>query len=228
MRIRVINPVITREFESLTYREFESLAGPTVKIEVVSLDKGPSSIESRFDEDLAKPDILKKVKEAEQNGVDAVIINCFGDPGLHSAREVVDIPVVGPFQASMALASMLGRKFAIVTVLRSVIPLIEENAEMLGMRSKIASIRSIEVPVLDLEKERVKVRESLLIESKKAIVEDGADIIILGCTGMMGMAKGLQESLHREGLNIPVIDPTAASLKLAEVLVSLDENITCH
>lgn len=221
MRIRVINPVITKEFEPLTLKEFKALARPDVQIEVVSLSKGPASIESRYDEDLAKPGILEQVKKAEEDGVDAVIINCFGEPGLHSAREIVSIPVIGPFQASMLLASSLGQTISIVTVLKSVVPLIEEKARMLGVKSRIASVRAIEVPVLELEKERAKVQSALLNESKKATMEDKADVIVLGCTGLVGMAKELQNSLKKEGFDVPVVDPALASLKLAEILVDL-------
>ena len=92
MRILVINPITTREFEPLTKSEFEAAAGAGVEVDVVSLDEGPPSIESRYEEELASPDILRKVEKANAEGYDAVIVNCFGDPAVSAAREVSEIP----------------------------------------------------------------------------------------------------------------------------------------
>lgn len=216
MRVCVIVPILRHEyFEEVTYKEFKVAARPDTEITVISLEKGPASIESMYDEEIAAPWILEKVKEAEEKGFDAVIIDCMGDPALHAAREVVKVPVIGPCEVTMAIASMLGDKFSIVTVLKSVIPLFERTARMYGFNERLASVRSIEIPVLELGEEE-KVKAGLLVESRKAIEDDGADTIILGCTGMIGMAKALQETL-----GIPVIDPAIASLKIAEALVDM-------
>lgn len=217
MKICAIIPILKKEtFEEITYKELEAAARPDVDITVVSLEKGPASIESAYEEEVAAPWILQRVREAEKNGFDAVIIDCMGDPALEAAREVVDIPVVGPCQSSMMIASVLGDKFSVVTVLRRLIPLFWRMVRRYGVEDKVASVRSVEVPVLELEKRRDEVKAALLRESKKAIEEDGADVIILGCTGMIGMARELQESL-----DVPVVDPGIVPLKLAEMLVDL-------
>jgi len=93
--------------------------------------------------------------------------------------------------------------------------LFDEMVKVYGFDSKFVSTRSVEVSVLDLEKKRKEVEEALVSESRKAL-EEGADTIILGCTGMIGMAKALEEKL-----GVPVIDPAVASLKLAEILVDM-------
>ena len=46
--------------------------------------------------------------------------------------------------------------------------------------------------------------------------EDGAEVLVLGCTGMTGMAERLSHEL-----NVPVIDPIPTAVKLAEMLVGL-------
>lgn len=216
MKVYVIVPILYNEkLEKATIKEFEQAARPDTEITVKSLDKGPASIESMYDELLAAPWILEEVKEAEEKGFDAVIIDCMGDPGLHAARELVEIPVIGPCEASMALAHMVCHKFSVVTVLQSVIPLLERMVREYGFGERFASVRSIEVPVLELEREE-ETRAALLAESKKALEEDGADTIILGCTGMLNMARGLQEAL-----GVPVIDGAVAALKMAESLVDM-------
>src|SRR3546814_4706331 len=90
--------------------------------------------------------------------LDAVIIDCMGDPGLKAAREVVSIPVLGPSETAMHLAAMLGHRFSIVTVLDSVVPMIDNLAKLYGMADKLASIRVIDIPVLDLESDRKSTR----------------------------------------------------------------------
>ncbi len=216
MKIYVILPILPHKgFEELTYKEFEAAKRPGTEIVVKSVRKGPASIESKYDEEIAAPWILEEVINAEKQGYDAVIIDCMGDPSLYAAREIATIPVIGPCEASMAIASTISHKFSVVTVLTNLLRLFDEMVKVYGFESKFVSTRSVEVPVLDLEKKREEVEEALASESRKAL-EEGADTIILGCTGMVGMAKALQKKL-----GIPVIDPAVASLKLAEILVDM-------
>jgi allantoin racemase len=217
MKVQVIIPILKNKiFEETTYKELRVAKRKDVELSVVSIEKGPASIESAYDEELAAPWILEKVKEAEEKGFDAVIIDCMGDPALNAAREIVKIPVVGPCQASMAIASTLCDKFSVVTVLKRLLPLFWRKVREYGYDAKVASVRSVEVPVLELEEKRSEVKAKLLAESKKAVDEDEAGVIILGCTGMVGMAAELQEAI-----GIPVIDPAVASIKLAECLVDM-------
>lgn len=217
MKIFVLVPILKqRPFEEATYAELKSAARDDVELVVDSIVKGPASIESEYDEVLAAPWIVEKVTWAEKNGCDAVIIDCMGDPALEAAREIANIPVIGPCQSSMAIASTISDRFTVVTVLKRLIPLLWRSAKRYGFEAKIASVRSVEVPVLDLDEKRSEVKAILLDESKKALDEDSADAIILGCTGMVGMARELQEVL-----GVPVVDPAIASLKLAEALVDM-------
>lgn len=137
------------------------------------------------------------------------------------AREIVDIPVVGAAKPSMLFACSLGHMFSVVTVLENVIPMIANSARVLGVGEKLASVRSIGIPVLELQdKERVK--SALHGEMLKAIREDWAHVLILGCTGMMGMARDLHEMLKEDGYDLPVIDPAAASITFLEALLGLE------
>jgi allantoin racemase len=70
--------------------------------------------------------------------------------------------------------------------------------------------------VLELQNNIERTREVLLAEAQKAVENDGAHVIILGCTGMTGMAQWLKEKI-----GLPVIDGLEAAIKLAEVLVDL-------
>jgi allantoin racemase len=220
MRIRVIVPIIIDTFNEEVEREFKSYASSETKIEVVNIEKGTASIESEYDETLASPYILEKVIEAEKMGFDGVIVDCFADPAVRAAREVVDIPVVGAGEPSMLFACSLGDRFSVVTVLENVVPSIENLARLAGVYEKLVSVRSVGIPVLELQ-EKDRLRNALYNEMLKAIEEDRAHVLILGCTGMMGLAKSLHEMLKRDGFDVPVIDPAAASLKFLEALLAM-------
>ena len=64
-------------------------------------------------------------------------------------------------------------------------------------------------------------KKALYREMVAAIEEDGAHVLVLGCTGMMGVAEELQSQLREAGFEVPVVSPTAAAVRLAETLVAL-------
>jgi allantoin racemase len=223
MKIRIVTPIVTQDFVTPeNIREYSDAVGPKHEVSVVSIERGPASIESEYDEALATPEVIGRIREAEQEGFDAVVINCFGDPGLKAGREVVNIPVTGPGEASMHLAATLGHRFSVVTVLDNVLPMLYDEAAVYGVESKLASVRSIDVPVLDLHLDLDDLAAALVNESVKAIEDDGAHVIVLGCTGMTGLSQAVTEGLAEQGYEAPVVDPLIAAIKLARTLVEMD------
>ena len=220
MRIKVIIAIITTQFREEVQREFEHYAAEGTEIDVVNVAKGPASIECWYDEAIAAPDVLNKVKEAEQEGYNAVIVNCFVDVGVRPAREIANIPIIGPGETSMLFAALLSHRFSVVTVLKNLVPMISDIAKVLGINEKLASVRYVDIPVLELAGKE-KLKKALYTEMVNAIEKDGAHAIVLGCTGMRGTALDLSQMLKERGYDVPIIDPTAASLKFAEALVKM-------
>ena len=219
MKIRVVTPIITEGFTEAA--DFEPHARADVVVSHTQIDTGPASIESEFDEALAIPDTLAKIVQAEREGVDAVVIDCMGDPGMNAGREATSMLVLGPAQTAMHLAALLAHSFSVVTVLDAVVPLIENLAKEYGLESKLRSVRSVDIPVLELG-DHARLVRALAEESVRAIEEDGAHAIVFGCTGMRGCAEGLRVTLAERGYpSIPVIDPVVAAFKIAEALVDL-------
>lgn len=217
-----ILPILKHEeLERRSIEECRAIARKDVELQVVSLKEGPASIECEYDVARAEAGILQAVKEAEERGADACLISCFGDPGLDAAREIVRIPVIGAGETSMYLAATLGQKFSIVTILPEVKPRMWNRAHIYGIAHKIASIRDIHIPVLELDKDRLAIRQRLVEESKVAIEQDGAQVIALGCTGMVGMAGTLKQDLWEASYELPVIDPVHAMVKFAEALIDM-------
>jgi allantoin racemase len=221
MKIRVIVPLTTKRFVAATWPQYVAAARPDTEISVVGLDRGPASLESEYEDALAVPDILGKVSAAEAEGMDAVIIDCMADPGLSPARELASIPIIGPAQTSMHLAAILAHRFSVITVLERDIPLFYRLARRYGLNSNLASVRPVNIPVLELDRDRERLMGVLVEQSARAIVEDGAHIIVFGCTGMKGVAKQVEQALVERGFAVPVIDPSLAALKLAEGLVDM-------
>ncbi len=151
MRIRVVSPVTMRRAPGVSIRSEDKRRG--LVVENVTVQKGPATIECEFDEALAVPDTIAKVCDAERDGCDAVVVNCFADPGVKAAREAVSIPVLGPGESAMHLATILGENFSIVTVLDSVIATVRNHARLYGVADRLASIRSVNIPVLDLHQD---------------------------------------------------------------------------
>jgi allantoin racemase len=219
MHVHVVTPVTTKGITKAS--DFEGVARPDTEVSHSDLDTGPASIESEFDEAIALPDTIAKILQAERDGADAVVIDCMGDPGMGAGREVTSIPVLGPAHTSMHVAALLAHSFSIVTVLDSVIPLLDDLATKYGLSDKLASVRSVNIPVLELD-DHERMMDALEEQSIKAIEEDGAHAIVFGCTGMRGCAEALNERLAARGYEgIPVIDPVVTAFKIAEALVDL-------
>lgn len=186
----------------------------------VGLEAGPPSIQSHNDEASCAPHVVLRCIEAERDGVDAVIIDCFGDPGLDAAREAVSIVVLGPGETCMRIAGMLGHRFGIVTVLDRLRPMLENNARKYGTFERLACVRSVNTPVLEIDDKLETITEALFDQSVAAIIDDKADVIILGCTGFLGVSDQLEERLKARQLPAPVMNPLRTTATMAFALVS--------
>lgn len=217
--ILVINPILQSEFDETDREFFVKKATPPFKIEVESLKQGPASIESHYDEVLAAPFVVKKVVEAEQHGFDAVVINCFLNPGMHASREVVDIPVIGPGEAAIQLALLVGNGFSIIDPgpRKYVSYTPTEQVRGMGVLSRFVSVRGAGIAVLEITKNMNRTIEVIGKQAEMAVKKDGADVIVLGCTGLAGLAPKIQKMA-----GVPVIDSALAALRVAEALCRLE------
>lgn len=221
MKIRVLLPTIMDIFNEEVKREFTDYVDETTEVQVCHLDYGPASVEGEYDEALAIPNLLEKAIDAQNDGCDGVISLCFADPGVKAAREVLNIPVVGAGESSMLFASLLAKSYSVVTVLPNVISMIENVSKTVGVQGKLASVRYVDIPVLELV-DKEKMLNALFEEMVKAIEIDKAHALVLGCTGMMGVASTLQEKLREHGYEVPVIDPSFAAAKIVGSLISMN------
>lgn len=215
MRILVINPVGHSTWDEKDREFFRKHSSAGVNIDVVSLPRGPKSIESAEDLAEATPLVIDIIKN-NSNVYDGFIVNCFMDPGVEIAQEITIKPVVGAGSASILLASYIGRKIGIVTVgSRNTMRFFVERLRQRMFIDAEFLIDTIEIGVLDIEKKWSDVIEMLTKTSQELILL-GAEVIVLGCTGLAGAADAISNKL-----DVSVIDPAKASLKLVETLISL-------
>ena len=216
MRVFVINPNTTKSVTDHIRRQLEKIKRPDTELTVVNPEHGPVSIESVYDETLAGPPTLELVRRANEEGYDVIVLACFSDPALDAAKEVSTIPVIGIEEATLHVAAMLGHKFSITTAFSNRVPTRELHARLRGVESAYASTLVMNMSVLDMDANPEEAKSRIQELARKAIEEDGAEVIILGCAGLAGYA----EDVERE-LGAVVLDPTSVAFKIAEAIAGL-------
>lgn len=143
MKIKIINPNTTMAMTRNIEIAGKKFARPDTEVYAVSPATGPESIESMYDEYLAVPGVLSEIiKGDREEGADAFIIACFGDPGLEAAKEVTDKPVIGIAQAAIATAKMIAPNFSVVYVLDRAESVVRNVIHLHGAESSCRSCRS--------------------------------------------------------------------------------------
>ena len=216
-RILFINPVGHSSWDQFILNYLNSAKEDNTEADVVSLKRGPHHLEYHYYEALVSWDLLNLIKRAEKEGYDGAVIGCFYDPFLREAREICKKMVVtAPAESSLHIASVLGDTFSIIVGRRKWIPAMRRNVLQYGHGEKLASFRSLDLGVLEFHADEKFTEKRLKEEAEKAVKEDGAEVIVLGCTVQFGFYKELQESL-----GVPVVDVVLAPFKHAEFLVNL-------
>lgn len=214
MRLLVINPNSTGSMTEKIGVAARSAASAGTEVIAVNPPGGPVSIEGYFDEAMSVPGLLQTIQTAP--AFDAVIIACFDDTGLDAARCLTDRPVIGIGEAAYHFASMLSNKFSVVTTLSRSVPALEHNLQKYGLATRCARVRSSEVAVLELEHLGSDASNRISAEIGRAVAEDRAEAIVLGCAGMADLAGRLAAE-H----GLPVLDGVVCAVRLAEAMVGL-------
>jgi allantoin racemase len=194
----------------------QARAAPGTEVLVWSNISAPPSIESAYDAARSVPALLDLLHRAEAEGVDSVIIGCFSDPGIEAAREITTVPVIGPGAAAMHLAAQLGTRLSIIAPLEGNQGRARMRMRKLGLEGYFASVRGMGMAVVDLARDRERALERIAEVARRAVENDGADILVLGCMSMAFLDL-TGEVQHRIGA--PVVNPVLAALKTAEMTV---------
>lgn len=132
---------------------------------------------------------------------DAVILACFGDPGLSALRELVDVTVFGLAEAACRAADAKGRPFSIVTGGKRWIGMLTDYLQPLGLTQHLASIRVVDVTGTQILNDPQGSLDALTRACALAVDEDGAESVILGGAGLVGLAAQIAGRV-----SVPVLD----------------------
>ncbi|WP_425406527.1 aspartate/glutamate racemase family protein [Hwanghaeella sp.] len=206
-RILVINPNST---QAVTDGIAQAIAGLAVpggpQIDCLTLAEGPPGIESQQHVDGVVTPLCNLIR---REAADAYVIACYSDPGLHSAREVTEQPVLGISESGLLTACTMGERFGVVSILAKSIPRHLRAVRQMGLWDRMAGDRALGLGVVELA-DRGRVFDRMVSVAINLRDQDGADVLVLGCAGMAYLRADLEAAV-----GIPVVDPTQAAVSMA-------------
>lgn len=208
----LINPNTTASITELVLKTARGFAAKDTTLRAVTGAFGPRYIASRVGYAIAghaAVDALAKDKGRK----DAVVLACFGDPGLAALKEISGVPVVGMADASILQACAIGQRFSIVTGGVRWKPMLEEFVASHGLSSRLASVRTVAPTGADIARNPKAALALLAKGCRTCVRDDGADVVILGGAGLAGLATKLKSTV-----DVPLLDGVACAISMAEGL----------
>ena len=217
MRLLLINPNTSHSMTDRMMKTALACAHPGTQIRAVTATEGVPYIATRAEAQIAGRTLLDMIADHRPE-CDAVIVGAFGDPGLLGARELFDIPVIGLAETAMFSACMLGGRFGIVTFSPVLRQWFQDCVEMHGLATRCSGVRTLDAnPSGDVAMVQEEKEEQLIELCRKAVEEDGADVIIPAGAPLTGLAEKI-----RDRVSVPVVDQVVAAVKQAEAIIALN------
>ena len=215
MRILVVNVNTTQSMTDSIAAQARTVAAPGTEIIELTPRFGAESCEGNFDSYLAAIGVMDRVL-SYPDPFDAVIQAGYGEHGREGLQELLDEPVVDITEAAASTAMFLGHKYSVITSLDRTVPLIEDRLKLAGLDARCASVRASGLGVLELEEDPARAVATIVEQAARAVAEEKAEVIVLGCGGMAGLDEQI-----RKRTGVPVVDGVAAAVTIAESLVRL-------
>ena len=212
MHLLIINPNTTAAITSLLGAHARQVAGPDMQIDAVTARFGAPYIACEATYAVAGHAVLDAwacALAAGSTPPDAVLIGCFGDPGLLALRESSRAPVTGLAEAAFTEAARYG-PFAIVTGGQRWKPMLGRLAHQLGYGQLLQGIHTVVPTGAQLAQDPVAARSLLASACQQAARAFKAKAVILGGAGLAGMAAAIQADVA-----VPVIDSVLAGTRQA-------------
>lgn len=216
-RITVINPNTSAELTDTISAAAQAVSGPGVTVLGVQPATGVPSVESHAEEAIAAVGVLEQVRE-HQDGTDAYVVACFGDTGVHAAREVATCPVVGMTEAALQTACLVAHRFVVITLPARTIAHSDRVVRELGLENR-CTVVAVDVPVAELVGGSTHLLAAFTDAAREAMTTYGAEAVVLGCAGLADLVDPLSRAL-----DAPVIDGVAAAVGIATGLVAMGLN----
>ncbi len=208
MKIMIINPNSSHDMTAIMQKVAEDYGQERFNVIVKNIPSGPPFIETYEDQAVVAQEMLNLVREHEDE-YDAFIVACHSDPNLDLLKEATEKVVVGIGEASMKMASILGHSFSVVATDLHSVP----NKEALVRRYHLENL-CVSVKAPCAEQNYLSEEDKIIKTAKRAIKEDLAEVIVLGCAGYGGLDKIVSDEV-----NAPVLDGVVCALMIAEGFV---------
>ncbi len=199
-RLLVINPNTTQAITELVAWHVRNAVGPGFEIVAATGSFGCAYISSEACYAIGAHAALDCL-EKHGAGCDAVLLACFGDPGLFALKETSPVPVLGLAEASMTEAAETAGRFSIVTGGVVWKPMLERFTAQIGYADRLASVRTVALAGGQIAADPDAALAILAEESRAAAERDGAKVVILGGAGLAGLAARIADRVP-----VPVLD----------------------
>jgi len=220
-RINFINPFGTTAYDDIIVKTLGHYRAADTVLDVTHLSNCPADIDYFYSKHLIETALFESVMRAEEAGYDAVIVGCLYDPGVRVARELVDIPVIGPLEASFQMASYFGHSYMLLTDHRKAVPYLRDSALLCG-GANFRGVDAIDWFIRDMIGDKTSVAQDVVRLSADAAKHVDAECVIMGCTIIAAI---YQEYLMEGGRpsDVPIVNPNLIALKVAEGLADLHQ-----
>jgi len=188
---------------------------PDTEVHIASLPEADGrfrNAEYRSYEAIMTRGVVRAARAASKEGFDAMAIGCFYDVALHDAREISgEMVVSASCEAACEIASNLANRFGIIVGRRKWVHQMEGIVHGYGHAHRLTGFYPVDLGVTDFQKDHAQTARRLIAAGRKAVEQDYAEALILGCTMEMGFYKDVEKAV-----GVPVIDAAIAALKRAE------------
>jgi allantoin racemase len=189
--ILVVNPNTSQEMTAAIDRVARAAAASSARVVTIRSHNGPYTVEGVLDAALATAGMLE-VMAAHKEPFDAVVVACFGDPGVDALRTLVRVPVIGIGAASFLQAACISQHFAIVTPAAGTPARYAAVMAAMGLSKQFVGTYQTPLSVADFESDDPAVLETLVFYAAQA-VKDGGDCLLFGCAGIADRIHDIEE-----------------------------------
>jgi allantoin racemase len=220
-RICFLNPFGTDSYDELIETTLRPSLHGSTDVEIRHLSHAPRNIDYYAPKHLAETEIMMAAVEAERDGFDAFVIGCCYDPGLTQCRELVNIPVVGPLEASVMLSRLFGHSFAVVTDHFKAVPELRDRVRLYGLEANCRAVDAIDWFVTDMVLDPMTVAKDTYVKVQDVMRTTGAETVVIGCTIVSACYELAVLRGDADLAALSVINPNVMAVKLAEMFADL-------
>mgnify|MGYP002713633610 CR=1 FL=1 len=219
MRILVLNPNTSESMTAEIAQAARAAASADTEIRCMAPRFGSEAIDSVAESYLSAVgvmDVVATLLAERAFDYDAVVLAGFGEHGKDALQEMLTVPVFDIAECAAHVASLIGRRFSVVTTLARSIAPIEDRLKVAGLDAHCASVRACGLGTAEVDADPAAAVAAIVDEAARAVTEDGAEVICLGCAGMAGVTAAISAKV-----GVPAVDGVAAAVALAQAVVGL-------